>query len=353
MTMNMRVTMTKASMVAMERRGERISVGRATRRGDGVRMRAVKKIFIDGEAGTTGLQVRERLEKRGDIELIQLDPALRKDAGARKDALNSCDAAILCLPDDAAKEAVKLVENENVVVIDASTAFRVADGWTYGFPELAPGHRDLVKNSKRISNPGCYPTGFIALTRPLVDAGILSAGSALTVNAVSGYTGGGKALIKVYEEEEHEPWGAYGFNLEHKHLPEMAKWSKLGREPIFMPSVGSFAQGMVVSVPLHYDALSSDGRSAERLHQCLRERYADSIYVSVRDLNKTDDLERGAFMRPDSLANTNKLELSVYANDKKQTAILVARLDNLGKGASGAAVQNMNLSLGLEETTGL
>jgi N-acetyl-gamma-glutamyl-phosphate reductase len=157
----------------------------------------------------------------------------------------------------------------------------------------------------------------------------------------------------VYEEEEHEPWGAYGFNLEHKHLPEMAKWSMIGREPIFMPSVGSFAQGMVVSVPLHYDQLAADARSAKRLHECLRARYAQSTYVSVRDLNKMDDLERGAFMRPDSLANTNKLELSVYANDSKRTAVLVARLDNLGKGASGAAVQNMNLALGLDETMGL
>lgn len=297
--------------------------------------------------------MRERLQARSDIELIQLDESKRKDLDARKKALNECDAAILCLPDAAAIEAVKLVENDTTVVIDASTAFRVADGWTYGFPELAPGHRDKVKTSKRISNPGCYPTGFIALTRPLVDAGILSPDTALTVNAVSGYTGGGKALIKVYEEEEHEPWGAYGFNLDHKHLPEMAKWSMLGREPIFMPSVGSFAQGMVVSVPLHYDQLNEVGRSAERLQACLSERYADGTYVSVRDLNRMDDLERGAFMRPDSLANTNKLELSVYANDVKRTAVLVARLDNLGKGASGAAVQNMNLALGLEETSGL
>ena len=335
--------------VAMPRR-DAATTARARR---DARARAMKRVFIDGEAGTTGLQVRERLEARGDVELIQLDEGSRKNLEARRAALNECDAAILCLPDQAAEEAVKLVENETTVVIDASTAFRVADGWTYGFPELAPGHRELVKASKRISNPGCYPTGFIALTRPLVDAGILSPGAALTVNAVSGYTGGGKALIKVYEEEEHEPWGAYGFNLEHKHLPEMAKWSMIGREPIFMPSVGSFAQGMVVSVPLHYDQLAADARSAKRLHECLRARYAQSTYVSVRDLNKMDDLERGAFMRPDSLANTNKLELSVYANDSKRTAVLVARLDNLGKGASGAAVQNMNLALGLDETMGL
>jgi len=314
---------------------------------------AVKRVFIDGEAGTTGLQVRERLETRRDVELIQLPNDKRKDLEARREALNTCDAAILCLPDDAAIEAVKLVTSASVVIIDASTAFRVADGWTYGFAELSPGHKEKVMKSKRISNPGCYPTGFIALTRPLVDAGIIAPGSALTVNAVSGYTGGGKALIKVYEEEKHEPWGAYGFNLEHKHLPEMAKWSMLGREPIFMPSVAAFAQGMVVSVPLHYDQLTVSGRSAERLHKCLSERYAGSPFVSVRSLNKMDDLERGAFMRPDSLANTNMLELSVYANDKKQTAVLVARLDNLGKGASGAAVQNMNLALGLDEMSGL
>lgn len=341
-----RATATGGTTTGRERR-------RAGRDGRAAVARAIKRVFIDGEAGTTGLQVRERLAGRADVELIQLEEGARKDATARREALNACDAAILCLPDAAAIEAVALVENENTVVIDASTAFRVADGWTYGFAELAPGHRDAVRTSKRISNPGCYPTGFIALTRPLVDVGILKPGSALTVNAVSGYTGGGKALIKVYEEEEHEPWGAYGFNLDHKHLPEMAKWSMLGREPIFMPAVGSFAQGMVVSVPLHYDQLAADGQSAERLHECLRERYDGSAFVSVRDLNRMDDLERGAFMRPDSLANTNKLELSVYANDKKRTAVLVARLDNLGKGASGAAVQNMNLALGLEETSGL
>ncbi len=332
----------------------RVVMGVRTRGRRDVTCRATKKkVFIDGEAGTTGLQVRERLASRADVELIQLPNDKRKDLEARREALNTCDAAILCLPDDAAIEAVKLVTNANVVVIDASTAFRVADGWTYGFAELAPGHKDKVIKSKRISNPGCYPTGFIALTRPLVDAGIIAPGSALTVNAVSGYTGGGKALIKVYEEEDHEPWGAYGFNLEHKHLPEMAKWSMLGREPIFMPAVAAFAQGMVVSVPLHYDQLTVSGRSAERLHKCLTERYAGSAFVSVRGLNKMDDLERGAFMRPDALANTNKLELSVYANDKKQTAVLVARLDNLGKGASGAAVQNMNLALGLDEMSGL
>lgn len=313
-----------------------------------------KRIFIDGEAGTTGLQVRERLEKRasGDIELIQLPDSLRKDAKAREEALNEADCAILCLPDAAAVEAVALVTNPNTVIIDASTAYRTNDEWTYGFPELSKEQREKVKTAKRISNPGCYPTGFIGLTKPLVENGFIPKGLRTTVNAVSGYTGGGKQLIAIYESPEAEPYGAYGFNLNHKHIPEMRKYAGLEHEPIFQPAVGSFAQGMLVSVPLFYDNMANV-KSGKELQECLKEWYKDSAFVSVREYNQTDDLERGAFLRADGLRDTNKLELSVFANDEKGTCLLVARLDNLGKGASGAAVQNLNLSLGLDETVGL
>ena len=312
-----------------------------------------KKVFIDGEAGTTGLQVRDRLAKRDDIEIISLVGDDRKDAAKRAAFLNEADAAILCLPDDAAVEAVAMVTDANTVIIDASTAHRVADGWTYGFPELCAEQKSLVRGSKRIANPGCYPTGMIALTRPLVDAGLLPRDTGLVVHAVSGFSGGGKQLMAIHADGGAEPWGAYGFNLKHKHLPEMAEYSGIGRKPVFCPAVGSFEQGMVVSVPLHYDQLAP-GVTGEKMHACLESHYAGSRFVSVRALNEVDSgLERGAFLRPDTLNDTNELELSVYANDEDGMAWLVARLDNLGKGASGAAVQNMNLALGLDEDCGL
>ncbi len=311
-----------------------------------------KKVFIDGEAGTTGLQVRDRLAKRDDIEIISLTGDDRKNAEKRAAFLNEADAAILCLPDDAAVEAVAMVTDDTTVIIDASTAHRVADGWTYGFPELCAEQKALVQNSTRIANPGCYPTGMIALTRPLVDAGLLPRDVGLVVHAVSGYSGGGKQLMAIHAAGDAEPWGAYGFNLKHKHLPEMAEYSGIGRKPIFCPAVGSFEQGMVVSVPLHYDQLAA-GVTGAKMHAALEAHYRGSRFVSVRELNGTEDLERGAFLRPDALNDTNELELSVYANDEDGMAWLVARLDNLGKGASGAAVQNMNLALGLDEDCGL
>ena len=311
-----------------------------------------KKVFIAGEAGTTGLQVRDRLAKRDDIEIISLTGDDRKNAEKRAAFLNEADAAILCLPDDAAVEAVAMVTDDTTVIIDASTAHRVADGWTYGFPELCAEQKALVQNSTRIANPGCYPTGMIALTRPLVDAGLLPRDVGLVVHAVSGYSGGGKQLMAIHAAGDAEPWGAYGFNLKHKHLPEMAEYSGIGRKPIFCPAVGSFEQGMVVSVPLHYDQLAA-GVTGAKMHAALEAHYRGSRFVSVRELNGTEDLERGAFLRPDALNDTNELELSVYANDEDGMAWLVARLDNLGKGASGAAVQNMNLALGLDEDCGL
>jgi len=279
---------------------------------------------------------------------------MRKDEETRKSFMLKSYCTILCLPDSASEDSARwLTEsgNTNTVLIDASTAFRVSPDFTYGFAELCPEQKDAIKSSKRISNPGCYPTGFISLTRPLVEAGILREGSALTVNAISGYSGGGKQLMEIHEAGEAEPWGAYGFNLNHKHLPELALYSKLNRKPIFQPQVGSFPQGMVVSVPLHYEGM--DGASGVKIHEALREWYKDSQFVEVMELESTSHLERGAFLRPDTLANSNKMELFVFANDEEEQCVLCARLDNLGKGASGAAVQNMNLALGLDEAEGL
>jgi N-acetyl-gamma-glutamyl-phosphate reductase len=224
-------------------------------------------------------------------------------------------------------------------------------------PELCPEQHVALQTAKRISNPGCYPTGFIALTRPLVDAGILPEGTPITVNAVSGYSGGGKALMKIFENEEHEPWGTYGLSLNHKHVPEMSKYSRLGTSPIFQPAVGNFPQGMVVSVPLHYAWLAK-GASGAKMHEALTKHYEGSNFVEVMPLGEdgakaNDLLERGAFLSADTLKDTNKLQLFVFANDETKQAVLCARLDNLGKGASGAAVQNMNIALGLEETVGL
>mmetsp|Transcript_7685 Transcript_7685/g.10474 ORF Transcript_7685/g.10474 Transcript_7685/m.10474 type:complete len:362 (-) Transcript_7685:96-1181(-) len=320
---------------------------------------AKKKVFIDGEAGTTGLQVRERLGDREDIEIISPPSELRKDEETRKKFINEADAVILCLPDAASIEAVSFVDedNERTVLIDASTAFRVDEDWTYGFPELSTEQREALTKSRRISNPGCYPTGFIALTRLLVDAGIIEPGTPLTCNAISGYTGGGKGLMGVYEGEDHEPWGAYGFSLQHKHIPEMAKYSGLGKNPIFQPAVASFDQGMVVSVPLHYEWLKA-GKTGKDMHDALSAHYANSKFVEVMPLGESgvkesDLLERGAFLRPDTLKNTNKLQLFVFDNDDAGQVVLCARLDNLGKGASGAAVQNLNIALGFDEGEGL
>jgi N-acetyl-gamma-glutamyl-phosphate reductase len=315
--------------------------------------RRAAKVFIDGEVGTTGLQVRGWLAKHPEIDVVSLPPGARKDASARRDALRSADAAVLCLPDDAAREAVAMLDGADTIVVDASTAHRVSPGWTYGFPELAPGHAEELAGSKRIANPGCYPTGFIGLVRPLVSAGLLPSDALLTVHAVSGYSGGGKGLVDLFEGgEPHEPWGAYGFNLNHKHTPEMARWTGLATEPIFCPSVGNFKQGMCVSVNLRASQLAK-GTGLAEIHSALSTHYAGKRFVTVAPPNPMDKLERGAFMRPDVLNNTNELELFCFGNDEKGTYWLLARLDNLGKGASGACVQNLNLALGFDESVGL
>jgi N-acetyl-gamma-glutamyl-phosphate reductase len=310
-------------------------------------------IFIDGEAGTTGLEIRERLEARGDLELILLGDR-RRDVAARREALNAADAVILCLPDDAAKEAVAMIDNPSVRVIDASTAYRVDPAWTYGFAEMAQspgemGQAEKIAGATRVSNPGCYPTGFIGLVRPLVSAGIVPAGWPVTVNAVSGYSGGGKAMIAEFEAGGVGPFRAYGLSLKHKHVPEMTKHTGLERPVLFAPAVGAYRQGMLVEVPLQLAALPSSP-SVEVVHGALAEAYADCRFVEVAELETTEAMTG---IDPEGLNGTNRMRLHVFGDRAGEQARLVALLDNLGKGASGAAVQNLNLMLGLDEDTGL
>lgn len=311
-----------------------------------------QRVFIDGEAGTTGLQIRERLEGRRDIELVSIDPAKRKDADERKRLLNSVDAVILCLPDDAAREAVSLIENDAVKVIDASTAHRVAEGWTYGFAEMAKDQRAKITASKRISNPGCYPTGFIGLVRPLVEAGLVPREWPLSVNAVSGYSGGGKSMIAEFEDEAAEnftraPFRIYAMAQKHKHVPEMQKYAGLARGPIFQPSVGRYYKGMIVEVPLPLSALPRAPKLAD-VRAALEAAYAGERFVSLASAEECAAVKT---LDPEGLNDTNQMWLFIFGHDDE--ARLVALLDNLGKGASGAAVQNLNIALGLDEGAGL
>jgi len=310
------------------------------------------KIFIDGQHGTTGLQIHDRLKERADIELLELPIADRKDLGKRAEIAKAADIAVLCLPDAAAKELVAALGDDDTVVIDASTAHRVAEGWTYGFPELSKTQRQALKESHRISNPGCYPTGAIALLRPLVEAGIVRADSTPAVFGVSGYTGGGKELIAVHEKPGVEPFGLYGLELTHKHVPEMKKYSGLTHTPLFVPSVGHYAQGMLVTVPVTRD-ITTRQVSAKDVHKVLADYYAGEKFVTVRPLADRQWLERDRFLRADRLIDTNSMELAVYGNEAEGNVLAVASLDNLGKGASGAAVQTINLKTGVDEATGL
>ncbi len=308
------------------------------------------KIFIDGEAGTTGLQIRERLTGRRDFELLSISADKRKDQNERKRLLNAADVAILCLPDDAAKESVSLIENDTTRVIDASTAHRVADGWTYGFAEMDKAQADRIATARRVTNPGCWPQGGIAVMKPLVNAGLLPADYPVTVSGISGFSGGGRSMIEDYEAKgaDANEFKPYGLTLEHKHIPELQKYSALSRRPLFVPAVGKFRQGMITEVPLQLWALPKPPTGAQ-LHAAIADHYASipNSFVEVAPLGDATELD------PQAFNGTNRMRLYVYANDKVGQAVLAAVYDNLGKGASGAAVQNLNLMLGVAADTSL
>jgi len=311
-------------------------------------------IFIDGEAGTTGLQISERLTSRSDIQLLHLDDAERKDTVRRQAMLNEADLAILCLPDDAAREAVSLIGNNETKVVDASTAHRVTPGWIYGFPEYEKGHREKISQASRVANPGCYAICSIAALHPLVGSGLVPADWPATINAVSGYSGGGKGMIAEFEGTDGVngaavPFFTYGHSLSHKHVPEITRWSGLKHTPIFVPSVARYAQGMIVQVPLALWAMPGEP-AAKAIHQALADAYDGERFVTVMPFDEAGQTPR---LEPETLNGTNEMRLYVFSNESEGEAVVMAQVDNLGKGAAGQAVQNMNIMLGLEESTGL
>ena len=311
------------------------------------------KVFIDGQSGTTGLQIQDRLSSRDDIELLEIDVAKRKDPAVKRAILNEADVTILCLPDDAALETVALAADSHTRILDASTAHRVAKDWVYGLAELVPGQREKITEARFVSNPGCYPTGFLLAIQPLVGAGIIKSAAQLSINAVSGYSGGGKNMIEAYEARglEGEPWWVrpYALSFSHKHVPEMKHFANLNLAPLFTPSVGHYKQGMLVSVPLAGSHLTA-GQKAEDLFEVLSAYYENEACITVHPPNSQDDIEDG-FLNPQINNNTNRNDIYIFGNDEHSQVISI--LDNLGKGAAGAAVQNLNLMLGVEELSSL
>ncbi|WP_191599979.1 N-acetyl-gamma-glutamyl-phosphate reductase [Marinomonas algicola] len=306
----------------------------------------MKNVFIDGETGTTGLQVRERLLNHPHINIISIDPTKKRDESEKRRLMKDADVTVLCLPDEAAKESVVLAKEEGSRILDASSVHRVADGWSYGLPELDVTQREKIAKAQFVSNPGCYPTGVILLLKPLIEEGLLPANGDYAINAISGYSGGGNALIDRYEKEPNAPtYGVYGLNFAHKHLPELEKWSGLSKKPIFIPSVGNFRQGMLTFVPVEL----TDGMTASQLHAKLSETYSQETFISVNDYNVIDDAA-APFLTPHNIDNSNRVELSVFGSTDGKSCLLAAKFDNLGKGASGAAVQNLNIMLGFDET---
>jgi len=311
-------------------------------------------IFIDGEAGTTGLQIAERLSRRDDLQLLAIDPARRKDVGARREALNASDIAILCLPDDAARESVALVENPKTCIIDASTAHRTEPGWVYGFPEYTPDQREAIAAAKRIANPGCYAIAAVAILHPLIDIGLLPAQWPVSIHGMSGYSGGGKALIAAFENPDDD--GAtdavaydYALGLEHKHVPEIVRWGGLEHAPIFLPTVARYYKGMLVHVPVPLWALPKRP-SVQDVREAYTAHYANEAGVEVADADETAAL---AALNPESLNGTNQLRLHILHDTDAERVVVAAQLDNLGKGASGQVVQTINVLLGVDEATGL
>ena len=314
-------------------------------------------VFIDGAEGTTGLQIHSHLDQRDDIKIVSIPPEKRKDAQTRSDFINSADVTILCLPDDAARESVSFITNADVKILDASSAHRVAGGWVYGFPELEENRREEILDAKRVSNHGCYQTGFLACMRPLVAAGIITKDFPATINAISGYSGGGRKMMEEYQSASKEQansyaYGIYGLTFAHKHVKEMHQHSGLQSPPLFVPAVGNFEKGMLVQIPLPLQVLQNKP-SGELIQKTLEEYYQNEKYVSVASLNDDSSLRKGKFLDTQAANDTNLVQVFVFANDETKEALLVARLDNLGKGASGAAVQNLNIMLGLDEDLGL